>query len=143
MESTYSRSRNALTGVNAPVFQVVNVARLPEGLGLRPPRLPGEGAGERHGVELGGAALERPLAQAHLLAVPPRGNVGELAVVVALYEEIQSIHARQQIIDTLEVVYKVYICSKGNLSYKHTCPTNDSIFSLNGLNQTIAYLSCK
>ena len=73
-----------LTGVDAAVLQVVDVARLPEGLGLRPPRLPGERARERHGVELGGAALERPLAQAHLFAVAPRGHVVELAVVVAL-----------------------------------------------------------
>ena len=35
---------------------------------------------------------------------------------------------------TLEIVYKVYICSEGNPSYKRICLTNDSIFTLNGLN---------
>ena len=50
-----------LTGVDAAVLQVVDVARLPEGLWLRPPRLARERAGERHSVELGRAALERPL----------------------------------------------------------------------------------
>ena len=77
-----------LTGVDAAVLQVVNVPRLPERLGLRPPRLPRERARERHGVELGGAALERPFAQAQLFAVAPRGHVVELAVVVALYGEM-------------------------------------------------------
>ena len=37
-------------------------------------------------------------------------------------------------VNTLEIVHKVYVCSKGNMSYKCICLTNDSIFTLNGLN---------
>ena len=50
-----------LTGVDAAVLQVLHVARLPERLWLRPARLPRQRARQRHGVELGRAALERPL----------------------------------------------------------------------------------
>ena len=48
--------------------------------------------------------------------------------------DVGDLHIRGHGKDTLEISNKLYVCSKGNLSYKRICLTNDSIFTLNGLN---------
>ena len=77
-----------LTRFDASVLQVLDVAGVPKGARLGPPGLPGEGAGQCHGVILRGQARESVLLEATLLAISPAGDVRDLLVIIALEHSV-------------------------------------------------------